>query len=220
MLSSEELPITSATVTGVRVAPVVSRMPLTRASLPLLVSSFVGRETELTDLEQLLASSRLVTLTGAGGCGKTRLALEAAGRRRHAFLDDVVFVPLAPLGDPGFVAPAVGRALGIWESPGLAYRDAVALALHDRELLLVLDNFEHLLDAAPVVGEWLTLCPGLSVLATSRERLRLQGSTSTRCRRSASPTTRPGLPPRRSGCSSSGRGRCSRSSRSPASLSR
>ena len=175
MLSSEELPITSATVTGVRVAPVVSRMPLTRASLPLLVSSFVGRETELTDLEQLLASSRLVTLTGAGGCGKTRLALEAAGRRRHAFLDDVVFVPLAPLGDPGFVAPAVGRALGIWESPGLAYRDAVALALRDRELLLVLDNFEHLLDAAPVVGEWLTLCPGLSVLATSRERLRLQG---------------------------------------------
>jgi predicted ATPase/DNA-binding CsgD family transcriptional regulator len=178
MLSSEELPSASAAVPGARVKPATlttPRLPLTRASLPLSLSSFIGREIQMADVERLLTSRRLVTLTGAGGCGKTRLALEVAGRQRHTLPDEVVFVPLAPIADPGFVAPAVGRALGIWEAPGLSYREAVAVALRDRELLLVLDNFEHLLEAAPLVGEWLTTCPGLRVLATSRERLRVQG---------------------------------------------
>ena len=175
MRSAEELSIATTTVTVARETPPVSRVPVARVRLPVSVSSFVGREIELTDVGHLLTSGRLVTLTGAGGCGKTRLALEVAGRLRGTFPDDALFVPLAPLGDPGFVAPAVGRALGIWEAPGLPYREAVTLALRDRELLLVLDNFEHLLDAAPLVAEWLATCPGLTVLATSRERLRLQG---------------------------------------------
>ena len=145
------------------------------AGLPAPVSSFVGRERQLDEVERLLRAGRLVTLTGAGGCGKTRLALEVAARLRGAFRHGVAFVPLAPLDDPSFVAPAVARALGIRESPGRPYREAVALAVRGRALLLVLDNLEHLLDAAPTVAEWLAACPGLKVLATSRERLRLQG---------------------------------------------
>jgi len=150
----------------------VERVP---GALPVPVSSFVGRERQLADVGALLTRCRLVTLTGAGGCGKTRLALEVAHRQRDRFEDGVGLVPLATLGDPSFVAPAVGRALGLPEAPGRSHREAVALALRDRELLLVLDNFEHLLDAAPLVAEWLMACPGLTVLVTSRERLRLQG---------------------------------------------
>ena len=145
------------------------------AALPIPVSCLVGREREIADIEQVVESERLVTLTGAGGCGKTRLALEVARRRRHTFSGGVVFVPLATLDESGIVAAAVGRALGIWEGPGQSYREAVAAALRDRDLLLLLDNFEHLLDAAPLVATWLAACPGLRVLATSRERLRLQG---------------------------------------------
>jgi predicted ATPase len=148
---------------------------LALAELPAPLSSFVGRERQLAEVERLLTVGRLVTLTGAGGCGKTRLALEAAARLRSAFPHGVAFVPLAPLGDPSLVATTVARALGIRERPGRSYHEAVALALRGRELLLVLDNLEHLLDAAGLVSEWLAACPGLKVLATSRERLRLQG---------------------------------------------
>jgi predicted ATPase/DNA-binding CsgD family transcriptional regulator len=158
-----------------RSAAASARAALVVAALPTPVSSFIGRERQLGEVEHLLASRRLVTLTGAGGCGKTRLALELAVRQREAFPHSVVFVPLAPLGDPSLVAAAVARALGIRESAGRSYREAVALALRGRELLLVLDNLEHLLDAAPLVAEWLAECRGRTVLATSRERLRLQG---------------------------------------------
>src|SRR5262245_31418718 len=95
MVSSNELPATSAIAPGTRMAPVPARMPPARRPLPAPVSSFVGRETQMADVERVLASNRLVTLTGAGGCGKTRLALEVARRRRHAFRDDALFVPLA-----------------------------------------------------------------------------------------------------------------------------
>ena len=142
---------------------------------PAPVSSLVGRERQIAEVGELLASNRLVTLTGVGGSGKTRLALEVAARSRGGFPHGVAFAALASLGDPGLVAPAVARTLGIRDSPGRPYREAVALALRGRELLLVLDNLEHLLEAAPLAAEWLAACPGLKILATSRELLRLQG---------------------------------------------
>ena len=161
---------------------------LALAALPAPVASFVGREQQLAEVERLLLAGRLVTLVGASGCGKTRLALEVAARARDAFPHGVAFAPLAPLGDPSLVAPAVARALGVRDGPGRSHREAVARALRGRELLLVLDNLEHLLagsegaspgsarrGAAELVAEWLAACPGLKVLATSRERLRLQG---------------------------------------------
>jgi predicted ATPase/DNA-binding CsgD family transcriptional regulator len=179
MVSSGGLPQVSVPASPLGAAPstlaVTPRLAWGVAALPTPISSFVGREVQVAEIERLVAETRLVTLTGAGGCGKTRLALEAAQRQQRTFEDGAVFVPLAPLGGPDFVAPSVGRALGIWEGPGRSYGDAVRLALRDRSMLLVLDNFEHLLAAAPLVGEWLLACPGLTVLATSRERLRLQG---------------------------------------------
>src|SRR5215207_402227 len=145
------------------------------SGLPRPLSSFIGRERELEAVSRLLAAARLVTLTGAGGCGKTRLALEAAARERAAFEHDVVFVPLAPVRDPGFVPQAVAHALGIQDSSTRSRRETIALALGQRRLLLILDNYEHLLTAAPLVSEWLAACPQLVMLVTSRERLRLQG---------------------------------------------
>jgi len=142
-----------------QVAETVGATPLV-AELPTPLSSFVGRERQIEEVERLLTASRLVTLVGAGGCGKTRLALEVAGRRQAAFPHGVVFVPLAPLGDPSLVATAVARALGVREAAGWSLREAVALALRGRELLLVPDNLEHLLEAAALLTEWLAACPG------------------------------------------------------------
>jgi predicted ATPase/DNA-binding CsgD family transcriptional regulator len=142
--------------------------------LPSPVSRFIGRERQLEEVAPLIGTSRLVTLTGAGGSGKTRLALEIAGRLRHTFRDGAIFVPLGPVSEPCRVPNAVAQALGIRESPGRTASESVVLALRGQHLLLVLDNLEHLIEAATVVGEWLPACPQLTILATSRERLRLQ----------------------------------------------
>jgi predicted ATPase len=120
---------------------------------------------------------RLVTLTGPGGVGKTRLALQVAADLADAFADGVVFVEVAPIGDAALVAPAIASALGV--SLGDAGDGAPAerwwRSLGNSDLLLVLDNFEHVLDAAPVVAGLLAACPRLKVLATSRAPLRLSG---------------------------------------------
>jgi non-specific serine/threonine protein kinase len=149
--------------------------PLTFGRLPAPLSSFVGRERHLADVAALLDTCRLVTLTGAGGCGKTRLALEVARRQQHAFVDGVSFVPLGPVAEPRLVATAVAQVLGVQESRTRTYQESVALALRDQRRLLILDNLEHLIEASPIVGEWLAACPSLTVLVTSRERLRLLG---------------------------------------------
>jgi non-specific serine/threonine protein kinase len=144
-------------------------------NLPLQLTSFVGRERELAAVRRLLAGARLLTLTGAGGAGKTRLALEAAAGVAGAYAAGTWLVALAPVGDPALVGPAIAGALGVREAGARPLRDALADHLRERCLLLVLDNFEHLLAAAPLVPDLLAACPGLTVLATSRAPLRVSG---------------------------------------------
>ena len=137
----------------------------------------MGREREVRALRDLVwrDGARLVTLTGAGGTGKTRLALEVAADVLPGFSDGARFVALAAVADPEVLLPAVAQALGVREAPGLPLRGRVVEALGGRETLLLLDNFEHLLEGAPVVADLLTACPGLTVLVTSRAALRLSG---------------------------------------------
>jgi predicted ATPase/transcriptional regulator with XRE-family HTH domain len=147
-----------------------------RSNLPAQLSSFLGREQELADLPALLRSNavRLVTLSGPGGIGKTRLALQTATEILDAFSDGVYFVDLAPISDPELVVTTIAQTLGV---TGVSERPAEQLkaALRHKRLLLLLDNFEQLLDAAPLVAELLAAAPGLKVLATSRVQLHLSG---------------------------------------------
>jgi predicted ATPase len=142
---------------------------LYQTNLPVPATPFLGREEELAAVEGLLADRnlRLLTLTGAGGSGKTRLALQAAGAAADGYPGGVWWVPLAPVSDPQAVFESAAGALGV---PG-----SLEEAIGDRTLLLLLDNFEHLIDAAPRLSELLTRCPDLDLVVTSRERLQLQG---------------------------------------------
>ena len=144
-------------------------------NLPLQLSSFVGRERESAELQELLARARLVTLTGPPGTGKTRLAIRMADQARGAFRDGVVFVALASVGDPDLVVAAVAQALGLQEQPGGPALDQLMDSLIGRELLLVLDNFEQVIAAGHHVAALLSVCPRLRVLVTSRELLRISG---------------------------------------------
>ncbi len=118
---------------------------------------------------------RLVTLTGPGGVGKTRLALEATARLETAFADGAVFVPLAAVPEPALVASAIAQSVGVRETGGRPLAETLVSALRTKHLLLVLDNLEHLLDATPLIAELLVASPRLSVLATSRAVLRISG---------------------------------------------
>ncbi|HVP02261.1 MAG TPA: DUF4062 domain-containing protein [Solirubrobacteraceae bacterium] len=147
-----------------------------RSRLPARTTSFVGRDDELAELLRLIARSdvRLVTLTGPGGIGKTRLAVEAARRLAPGFPDGAVYVPLDRLTDADLAPSVIADAVGL-SSLGADQEAGLVRGLRDRRMLLVLDNFEHLLGAAPLVTRLLEAAGGLEVLATSREPLRLQG---------------------------------------------
>jgi predicted ATPase/class 3 adenylate cyclase len=142
---------------------------LSQARIPVPLDPIVGRKRELADVVRLLARdrARLVTLTGPGGIGKTRLALAASAELVESFRDGATFVELASIRQPELVLPTIAQALGVQE-------DAVA-HLSDREQLLLLDNLEQVVDAAPEVARLLTRAPGVRVLATSREPLRVAG---------------------------------------------
>ncbi len=145
-------------------------------NLPLELSSFVGREKELAEVKRLVETTRLLTLTGSGGCGKTRLALAAAGELVEGFEDGVWMVELASLVDPSLVPQAGTSTLGIREQPGRSPTEALSYYLRSRKVLLVLDNCEHLIDACATLAETLLRsCPKLGVLATSREALGIAG---------------------------------------------
>jgi predicted ATPase/DNA-binding SARP family transcriptional activator/DNA-binding CsgD family transcriptional regulator len=149
---------------------------LPRHNLPVPRTSFVDRQRELTELKTTLAMTRLLTLTGVGGSGKTRLSLEVATDLAAAHSDGVWFVDLAPLSEPDLVPQAIASAVGAREQPGQPLAETVTQHLGEKRGLLVLDNCEHLVDAvAHLVDILLTSCPNLKVLATSREPLGVEG---------------------------------------------
>jgi predicted ATPase/class 3 adenylate cyclase len=148
-------------------------------NLPSRLTSFVGRERETSEAKRALGAARLLTLTGPGGCGKTSLALRVASEvlasDGEGFEDGVFFVALAPISDPGLVVSTIAQTLGVREVAGRPLLDSLKDALRDKRLLLVLDNFEQVLPAAPLVSDLLAGCPRLKILTTSRAVLRVSG---------------------------------------------
>jgi predicted ATPase/DNA-binding SARP family transcriptional activator len=161
---------------GGRARPDAATQPQDIGRLPTPLTSFVGRQRELVDVERLISHARLLTLTGAGGSGKTRLAVEAARRMRPRYPDGVWFVDLAVVGESAQVAGAVAESLGLNSDVAPDRARTLVDQLRRRRLMIVLDNCEHVLAAcARLVGSLLTACPDIVVLATSREPLHVQG---------------------------------------------
>ena len=151
------------------------RAATTSPTLPTPLTPLIGRERELAELSALLQDPtiRLINLTGAGGTGKTRLAIAAAAQVADAFPDAVAFVSLASIGEPELVVTAIAQALDVRESGDRTLHASLTTYLQTKRLLLVLDNFEHLPDAAPFVGEMLATCADLTILERSRSVLHL-----------------------------------------------
>jgi predicted ATPase/DNA-binding CsgD family transcriptional regulator/DNA-binding XRE family transcriptional regulator len=152
-------------------------LSMTQHKLPIMPGSFVGREQEQVEVLRLVGEQgiRLVTLTGPGGVGKTRLALHVAAQLPNHLDDDVVFVSLAPLSDPGLVPAAIAHALDVREVRNIPLLHTLQVYLQSRGVLLLLDNFEHVVAAAPVVGDLLISCARLHVVVTSRAPLHIRG---------------------------------------------
>jgi predicted ATPase/class 3 adenylate cyclase len=144
-------------------------------NLPTELTSFVGRERELEAVTALLATSRLVTLTGPGGTGKTRLALQVAAGVADEYPDGTWFVPLGTVADPTLVIPAIARAMGIGDDPARSPIDVLAAELEAKRAILVIDNLEQVRAAAGEIGELLRRAPHVRILATSRAPLRVSG---------------------------------------------
>ena len=145
------------------------------SNLPAQLTSYVGRKNEVSELKELLKHNRMVTLTGSGGSGKTRLALKVADDLGEYFRDGVWFVELAVEDDPDRLPDAISRVLKI--IGGVESMSIVGLKryLSSKHMMLILDNFEHLIAAAPMIGDLLAACPKLTVLTTSREKLHVYG---------------------------------------------
>ena len=155
--------------------PPLRSLDATPNNLPTQMTSFVGRTHEVAEARRLLATTRLLTLTGPGGTGKTRLSLQVAAESIADYPDGVFFVPLGPLDDAEMVAPEIVQALGMREAPNQPPAARLTEYLRDRRLLLVLDNFEQVQAAATLVGELLRAGPGLRAVVTSRSPLHIYG---------------------------------------------
>ena len=149
--------------------------------LPTQLTSFIGRQREMSGIRDALADNRLVTLTGAGGAGKTRLAVQIAANTATDYADGVWYVDLAPITHPDVVPVTVARALGLPDQPGQPTMDVLLRFIRDRQMLMLLDNCEHLLDAsAEMITGLLGACPALTLLTTSREPIGVAGEVSWR----------------------------------------
>jgi predicted ATPase len=146
-----------------------------QTNLPAQTTSFIGRRREIAKVCQLLAAARLLTLSGPGGTGKTRLALQVAEAVRENYPDGIWFVPLAAVQDAALVAVTIAGVLKVAESPGEALETTLIQRLHDKQMLLVIDNFEHVIEAAPLLSTILASAMRFKLLVTSREVLRLYG---------------------------------------------
>jgi predicted ATPase/class 3 adenylate cyclase/DNA-binding CsgD family transcriptional regulator len=149
--------------------------------LPVQFTSFVGRDADIAQVRDLVIQNRLVTLTGAGGVGKTRMAIQIAGQSVNEFADGIWYVDLAPITDPDLVPITTARALGLPDQPGRSTMETLARFVAERQMLVVLDNCEHLLDACAVLAlALLESCPQLKLLTTSREPIGVAGELSWR----------------------------------------
>src|SRR5215471_18023091 len=167
------LPLAS---TSTRSLGLMVTQTMLHSNLPAQVSSFIGREAELAAVRALVGGSRLVTLTGAGGAGKTRLGLQVAAGLLDDTGDGVWFADLAPLRDPDLVAVTVAGVLGVRQEPGRPVLGTLVEAVGGRSLLVLLDNCEHVIGAcAKLADALLRGCPNLALLATSREPLGIGG---------------------------------------------
>ncbi|HEX5040796.1 MAG TPA: adenylate/guanylate cyclase domain-containing protein [Candidatus Limnocylindria bacterium] len=155
-------------------APIAS-LEATPNNLPTRLTTFLGREREIGEVGELLETHRLLTLTGPGGTGKTRLSLEVASRMMARFPDGVYFVELASITDPELVLPTIAQALNLPDRGGRTIEERLIDYLGERRLLLVLDNFEQVLDAAAAVGRLLAAASNLAVLTSSRSALQISG---------------------------------------------
>jgi len=155
--------------------PALRSLDATPNNLPTQLTSFVGRAREVAEAKRLLGTTRLLTLTGPGGTGKTRLSLQLAAEVVSDYSDGVFFVPLGPIGEADLVAPAIVHALGMREAGNQPPAERLAEYLRDRRLLLVLDNFEQVMPAAELVADLLRASDGLRVVATSRATLHVYG---------------------------------------------
>ncbi|WP_081396250.1 helix-turn-helix transcriptional regulator [Mycobacterium colombiense] len=156
--------------------PLRAPKPVAAERLPTQLTSFIGRDAQINDVRHILAANRLVTLTGAGGVGKTRLAIQVAGQLATEFGDGVWYVDLAPITDADLVAVAMANALGQADQPGRSSTDTLTRAVGERRMLVVLDNCEHVLEAvAALTSSLLRACPELTLLATSREPIGVAG---------------------------------------------
>ena len=155
--------------------PPLKSLNVSPNNLPIQLTSFIGREKEITEVKQAISEHRLVTLMGPGGSGKTRLALQVGSEIIEHFHEGVFFVALAPITDPGLVPSTIAQSLGISEVAGRSIVDSLKDYLQNKSLLLLLDNFEQVIPAAPIVAELLSVGSGLKALVTSREAMRISG---------------------------------------------
>jgi predicted ATPase/class 3 adenylate cyclase len=155
--------------------PTLRTLDATPNNLPTQLTSFLGREREIAEIGELLQGSRLLTLTGPGGTGKTRLSLQVAERAMDRYPDGVFFVPLALINDPDLVAATIGHELGLPDRGGRAPVERILEHLREKRVMAVLDNFEQVVEAAPVISDLLAGADGLTVLVSSRSVLHLYG---------------------------------------------
>jgi predicted ATPase/DNA-binding SARP family transcriptional activator len=181
-LAVDPLPETTALYQWIRQAPSeVKAREAQITNLPIPLTSFIGRKREMAEVKYLLSTTRLLTLTGAGGSGKTRLAIQVATDLLDGFKDGVWWMELAALKDETLVPQVVAKALGVSEQPNQSLIETLKNFLQFRHLLLILDNCEHLIEAcARLVDELLRTCPNLKILATSREILDIDGESTWR----------------------------------------